>query len=118
VYIYKCLDCGTELTFNKRVTVTKRRCPHCGRPITPEDIDASGLRRQQEEQENAEEWNRYQMEAGAIIRRERAERERLQMDARARQAKHEQQAKRLRMLAAAVVVGVLLLVLAVWLLAK
>jgi hypothetical protein len=52
------------------------------------------------------------------IRRERAERERLQVDARARQAKHEQQAKRLGMLAAAVVVGVLLLVLAVWLMAK
>jgi putative FmdB family regulatory protein len=38
-YEYRCPKCGTQLEFKMRVTQTKRKCPHCGEPITPEEID-------------------------------------------------------------------------------
>ena len=40
-YYWICPQCGTKLSLNKRVTQTKRRCPHCGTPITVVDIDAT-----------------------------------------------------------------------------
>lgn len=36
---YECPECRTELQFRKRVTMTKRRCPHCNHPVTVEEID-------------------------------------------------------------------------------
>ena len=44
-YEYTCQKCGLELEFHKRVTVTKRRCPHCGELITPHEIDRQIHRR-------------------------------------------------------------------------
>lgn len=38
-YEWRCPNCGTELQLKMRVTQTKRKCPHCGLPITPQDID-------------------------------------------------------------------------------
>jgi hypothetical protein len=38
-YAWTCPKCHTRLDLHKRVTQTKRRCPHCGTPITPEEID-------------------------------------------------------------------------------
>jgi hypothetical protein len=38
-YEYTCPKCETNLEFMKRVTLTKRSCPQCGKPITPEEID-------------------------------------------------------------------------------
>ena len=38
-YHYCCPECGTELELRQRVTLTKRRCPNCGRLITPDEID-------------------------------------------------------------------------------
>jgi hypothetical protein len=41
-YDWKCPSCGTALQLKMRVTQTKRKCPHCGHPITPEEIDRQG----------------------------------------------------------------------------
>lgn len=38
-YEYRCPRCGTQLVLKMRTTLTKRRCPHCGLPITPDEID-------------------------------------------------------------------------------
>lgn len=38
-YDWKCPNCGTQLQLKMRVTQTKRKCPHCGNPVTAEDID-------------------------------------------------------------------------------
>jgi hypothetical protein len=38
-YHYRCPNCGTQLQLKMRVTQTKRRCPHCATPITPQEID-------------------------------------------------------------------------------
>jgi hypothetical protein len=38
-YEYRCPTCGTQLEFKMRVTLTKRKCPQCGTPITPREID-------------------------------------------------------------------------------
>lgn len=45
-YEYRCPQCGTQLVFKMRVTLTKRRCPQCGMLITPEEIDYQKLGRQ------------------------------------------------------------------------
>ena len=50
-YDYRCPNCGTQLELRMRVTQTKRKCPHCGSPITPEEID----RQQAEMQKRMEE---------------------------------------------------------------
>lgn len=39
MYNYTCPECGEELEFRKRVTITKRRCPFCNELITPREID-------------------------------------------------------------------------------
>ena len=41
-YDWKCPSCGTRLQLKMRVTQTKRKCPHCGHPVTPEEIDRQG----------------------------------------------------------------------------
>ena len=41
-YDWKCPSCGTSLQLKMRVTQTKRKCPHCGHPVTPEEIDRQG----------------------------------------------------------------------------
>jgi hypothetical protein len=38
-YFWTCPACGTELQLKMRVTQTKRKCPHCGFQVTPEEID-------------------------------------------------------------------------------
>lgn len=38
-YDWKCPSCGTTLQLKMRVTQTKRKCPQCGHPVTPEEID-------------------------------------------------------------------------------
>jgi predicted RNA-binding Zn-ribbon protein involved in translation (DUF1610 family) len=38
-YFWKCPSCGTELQLKMRVTQTKRKCPHCGELVTPQEID-------------------------------------------------------------------------------
>ena len=38
-YYWRCPSCGTRLELRQRVTLTKRKCPHCATPITPEAID-------------------------------------------------------------------------------
>jgi hypothetical protein len=44
-YEYSCPTCGTSLDLRMRVTQRKRRCPQCGTPITPEEIDRQGAER-------------------------------------------------------------------------
>ena len=46
-YEYCCPICGTCLELKMRVTQTKRRCPQCGTPITPEEIDRQAVAAQQ-----------------------------------------------------------------------
>ncbi len=36
---WKCPNCGTELQLKMRETQTKRKCPHCGKTVTPVEID-------------------------------------------------------------------------------
>lgn len=43
-YFWTCPNCGTSLQLKMRVTQTKRKCPHCGILVTPQEID-----RQQQE---------------------------------------------------------------------
>jgi predicted RNA-binding Zn-ribbon protein involved in translation (DUF1610 family) len=38
-YFWQCPSCSTSLELKMRVTQTKRKCPHCGHAITPEEID-------------------------------------------------------------------------------
>ena len=38
-YRYTCPNCGEEYELRKRVVLIKRRCPHCGKLITPREID-------------------------------------------------------------------------------
>lgn len=38
-YEYRCPNCGTQLQLRMRVTQTRRRCPECGHPVTPQEID-------------------------------------------------------------------------------
>ncbi len=38
-YDWTCPNCGTYLQLKMRVTQTKRKCPHCGFRVTPEEID-------------------------------------------------------------------------------
>jgi predicted RNA-binding Zn-ribbon protein involved in translation (DUF1610 family) len=45
-YLWKCPSCGTELQLRMRVTQTKRKCPHCGVLVTPQEIDRQTLERQ------------------------------------------------------------------------
>ena len=47
-YDYTCPGCGNHLQFRTRVTMRRRRCPECGYPITPGEID-----RQRDEQARA-----------------------------------------------------------------
>jgi hypothetical protein len=54
---YQCPSCGTALELRMRVTQTKRKCPHCGTPITPEEIDRQGEARSEEI------WRRHDEEA-------------------------------------------------------
>ena len=51
MFSYTCPDCGTQLRLRMRVTQTKRRCPHCGTPVTPAVID-------QQQREHAEAMRR------------------------------------------------------------
>jgi uncharacterized paraquat-inducible protein A len=39
MYFWQCPKCGTRLELRKRVTVTKRRCPHCNTLVTVQGID-------------------------------------------------------------------------------
>jgi hypothetical protein len=48
-YHWACPKCATRLELKMRVTQTKRKCPHCGHPITPEDIDLQEAERIAEE---------------------------------------------------------------------
>jgi len=48
-YFWTCPSCGTELELRKRVTQTKRRCPHCGDPVTFQEIDRQGVERGHQE---------------------------------------------------------------------
>jgi transcription initiation factor TFIIIB Brf1 subunit/transcription initiation factor TFIIB len=50
-YSYKCPHCGTYLELRMRVTLTARRCPQCGAPITPKEIDRQEEERQKQEAE-------------------------------------------------------------------
>ncbi len=36
---YSCPSCGTPFEFRKRVTISKRRCPHCNHEVTTLEID-------------------------------------------------------------------------------
>ncbi|MBX3268328.1 MAG: hypothetical protein KF831_16635 [Acidobacteria bacterium] len=38
-YFWTCPNCGTSLELKMRVTQTRRKCPHCGFLVTPEEID-------------------------------------------------------------------------------
>ena len=51
-YYWKCPTCGTSLELRQRVTLTKRRCPECGNPITPGAIDTQGEREKRLDREN------------------------------------------------------------------
>lgn len=42
-YHWKCPKCGTKLVLKMRTTITKRKCPHCGFLVTPEEIDRQQL---------------------------------------------------------------------------
>lgn len=46
MYIWICPVCETQLELRKRVTVTKRRCPHCNEPITTQAIDECAAARE------------------------------------------------------------------------
>src|SRR5258708_39858341 len=39
MFDYSCPGCGFQYTLKKRVTLTRRRCDHCGEKITPKKID-------------------------------------------------------------------------------
>lgn len=55
-YFWSCPQCGTRLELRKRVTITKRRCPHCNALVTPQEIDrqsAESARHAQEAMEGA-----------------------------------------------------------------
>ena len=41
--VYTCPKCGTQLPFKMRIMQTKGKCPHCGEPITPEELDERDL---------------------------------------------------------------------------
>jgi hypothetical protein len=43
-YKWKCPKCGTTLQLKQRVTLGKRRCPHCATLITTKEIDRQGCR--------------------------------------------------------------------------
>jgi len=45
-YEYRCPECGTQLELKMRVTQTRRKCPHCGKPITPQEIDRQAAEKQ------------------------------------------------------------------------
>jgi DNA-directed RNA polymerase subunit RPC12/RpoP len=59
---YRCPSCGTEVELRKRVTLTRRRCSHCGTPITPQEIDRQAAEKRRREQrareQEQEEWER------------------------------------------------------------
>lgn len=39
MYHWRCPKCGTRLQLRKRVTITKRYCPHCNFEVKTADID-------------------------------------------------------------------------------
>lgn len=51
-YEYQCPSCGTQLELKMRVTQTKRKCPHCGTPITPEEIDSQKAVQEEQQTES------------------------------------------------------------------
>ena len=65
-YKYECPKCGLEYDLNKRVTVSKRTCNHCGCPITTDEID-----RQEEIRLEGEEAFRRRLELEEAAKRRR-----------------------------------------------
>lgn len=58
-YLWRCPKCRTTLELRKRVSLTKRICPHCATPINTDDIDRETSltpeqKRLREETENRE----------------------------------------------------------------
>ena len=45
-YEWQCPNCGTQLQLKMRVTQTKRKCPHCATPVTPQEIDRQTAEKQ------------------------------------------------------------------------
>jgi DNA-directed RNA polymerase subunit RPC12/RpoP len=74
-YHYECPQCGTQLELKMRVTQTKRRCPRCGTPITPEEIDQQEEERRRRLRELHREINRQADEEELERRRRQQKRQ-------------------------------------------
>jgi DNA-directed RNA polymerase subunit M/transcription elongation factor TFIIS len=91
-YIYVCPKCKTYLELKMRVTQTKRKCPQCGTPITPQEIDRQtrerNKRNEAETKRIAEQIKQQQAEQAERVRQQQAE-----QAERARQQQEQQRAR-------------------------